>query len=169
MVYFTDSLHIIKMLKEFQYVDEDGKDCGAYVRQKAKDVFNLLSDTTRLREARRNRAPMRDRMVRGRLSMEEEEEELGRGRRSTVALARRNQENDSSDEELSRAAEALRLGQTYAEEQARQEEEKDHQHAILLVEEEVRRNKAVEDQEQLYVISPLAGSRIELPVDPMTG
>ncbi|EIW77759.1 ENTH-domain-containing protein [Coniophora puteana RWD-64-598 SS2] len=63
--YFKNSLYIIKTLKEFQYIDEDGKDQGANVRQKAKDVANLLTDAQRLRDERRSRASMRDRMIRG--------------------------------------------------------------------------------------------------------
>ncbi|KAJ8587641.1 hypothetical protein M405DRAFT_821227 [Rhizopogon salebrosus TDB-379] len=43
-LYFRDNLYIIKTLKEFQYVDEDGNDNGANVRQKAEDVSNFLND-----------------------------------------------------------------------------------------------------------------------------
>jgi epsin len=45
------------------YVDEDGKDVGANVRQKAKDITNLLADEDRLRAERRSRGAMRDRML----------------------------------------------------------------------------------------------------------
>jgi len=65
VLYLRDNLYIIRTLKEFQYIDEDGKDCGANVRQKAKDIFNLISDPTRLLEERQNSASMRDRMFRG--------------------------------------------------------------------------------------------------------
>jgi epsin len=50
-------------LKEFVYVDEAGKDVGANVRQKAKDITNLLQDDERLRTERRSRGAMRDRML----------------------------------------------------------------------------------------------------------
>jgi epsin len=66
VIYFRDNIYIIKTLKEFQYMDEYGKDQGANVRQKAKDITNLLSDESRLREERRSRAHMRDRMTTGR-------------------------------------------------------------------------------------------------------
>ena len=66
VVYFKDNIYIIKTLKEFQFVDEEGKDQGANVRQKAKDITNLLQDESRLRHERRDRAMMRDRMVGGR-------------------------------------------------------------------------------------------------------
>ena len=65
MIYFRDNIYVVKTLKEFQYIDEDGKDQGANVRQKAKDITNLLQDESRLREERRARANMRDRMIRG--------------------------------------------------------------------------------------------------------
>lgn len=63
--YFKDNAYIIKTLKEFQHVDEDGRDQGANVRQKAKDISNLLADDARLRDQRKNRTFMRDRMMRG--------------------------------------------------------------------------------------------------------
>lgn len=50
-------------MKEFVYVDDDGKDVGANVRQKAKDITNLLQDEDRLRAERRARGAMRDRML----------------------------------------------------------------------------------------------------------
>jgi epsin len=52
-----------RTLKEFVYVDDDGKDVGANVRQKAKDITNLLQDEDRLRAERRSRGAMRDRML----------------------------------------------------------------------------------------------------------
>lgn len=45
------------------YVSEDGKDVGANVRQKAKDITNLLQDEDRLRAERKSRGAMRDRML----------------------------------------------------------------------------------------------------------
>ncbi|WVO13472.1 hypothetical protein L204_101089 [Cryptococcus depauperatus] len=63
VIYFKDNIYIIKTLKEFVYVDETGKDVGANVRQKAKDITNLLQDESRLREERRSRGAMRDRML----------------------------------------------------------------------------------------------------------
>lgn len=76
VIYFRDNLYIIKTLKEFQFVDEYGKDQGANVRQKAKDITNLLMDESRLREERRTRATMRDRLSRGQGG--EDDENAGR-------------------------------------------------------------------------------------------
>lgn len=63
VIYFKDNIYIIKTLKEFVYVDDNGKDVGSNVRQKAKDITNLLQDESRLREERRSRGAMRDRML----------------------------------------------------------------------------------------------------------
>jgi epsin len=60
-----DNIYIVKTLKEFQYLDEDQKDQGANVRQKAKDITNLLQDDTRLRQERKSRAYMHDRLANG--------------------------------------------------------------------------------------------------------
>ncbi|TRM66582.1 hypothetical protein BD626DRAFT_425996 [Schizophyllum amplum] len=65
VMYFRDNMYIIKTLREFQYVDEEGKDQGANVRQKAKEITNLLTDEGNLRQARQARADMRDRMLAG--------------------------------------------------------------------------------------------------------
>ena len=61
--YCQDNLYEIKTLREFQYIDDEDHDQGANVRQKAKDITNLLSDKQRLFQERRARAQMRDRMA----------------------------------------------------------------------------------------------------------
>ena len=146
MVYFRDNLYVIKTLKEFQYVDEEGKDQGANVRQKAKDITNLLQDEARLRHERRDRAMMRDRMTRGRNGAGEEEDE-GERRRSQSVPSRRRNGGNREDDDLRKALEESK--RTAAEEQARQRltaEERDLQQAIKLSEEEeAKRMKAVED------------------------
>ncbi|GAA5872406.1 hypothetical protein JCM16303_004508 [Sporobolomyces ruberrimus] len=60
--YFRENLYIVKTLKEFQYIDEDGKDQGANVRQKAKDITSLLLDERRMKSQRATRKDMRSRM-----------------------------------------------------------------------------------------------------------
>lgn len=62
VIYFQDNIYIVKTLKEFQFIDEYAKDQGANVRQKAKDITNLLTDEARLREERKSRAHMRNRL-----------------------------------------------------------------------------------------------------------
>lgn len=78
VMYFQTNAYLIKTLTDFQHVDEESnKDHGASVRSRAKDIANLLSDETRLRQTRRNRAEMRDRMMgkKPRSSKEQEEYE----------------------------------------------------------------------------------------------
>ncbi|RIA82299.1 hypothetical protein C1645_788582 [Glomus cerebriforme] len=62
VIYAKTNLYVVKTLTEFQYIDEDGKDQGANVRQKAKEITNLLQDEERLKQERRNRDDMRRRM-----------------------------------------------------------------------------------------------------------
>ncbi|GAA5946185.1 hypothetical protein JCM1841_007045 [Sporobolomyces salmonicolor] len=50
--YFKRNIYIIKTLKEFQYIDDSGLDQGLNIRQKAKDVSNLLLNDERLRRER---------------------------------------------------------------------------------------------------------------------
>ncbi|KAI0667463.1 hypothetical protein C8Q78DRAFT_1196450 [Trametes maxima] len=149
VVYFRDNLYVIKTLKEFQFIDEEGKDQGANVRQKAKDITNLLQDEARLRHERRDRAMMRDRMVRGRGEGGEDEDE-NQQRRSQSLPSRRRNGGNREDDDLRRALEESK--RTAAEELDRQRltaEERDLQQAIKLSEEEeARRAAAVQDTNQ---------------------
>ncbi|CEP17100.1 hypothetical protein [Parasitella parasitica] len=63
VLYARENIYVVKTLKEFQHVEENGKDVGANIRQKAKDITNLLQDDNRLKEERRQRQGMRDRMA----------------------------------------------------------------------------------------------------------
>jgi epsin len=111
VIYFRDNAYLVKTLKEFQYIDEYGKDQGANVRQKAKDITNLLLDEARLRQERRSRASMRDRMTKGSTSMDRDEEDENAARRrqqrepqSQPSSSKRNKDED----ELKRAMEESR-------------------------------------------------------------
>ena len=146
VIYFRDNVYIIKTLKEFQYIDEEGKDQGANVRQKAKDITNLLQDEGRLREERRSRAHMRDRMIRGSgTSPADDDDDISRRRRGPQPNGRG---KDRDEDELRKAIEESK--RSLAEEQAKQgalsAEERDLQQAIKLSEEEeARRRNAVDD------------------------
>lgn len=173
VLYFKDNLYVIKTLKEFQYIDEDGKDCGANVRQKAKDITNLLSDAARLREERRSRANMRDRMLRGTPGYDDEGEENSSRRTSGGLPPRKNRNTDKDEEDLRRAIEASK--RSLAEEQSRATEERDLETAIRLSkEEEMKRNKAVEDSnasalfdDQAQIPDPTSNSSNPFPfLDP---
>lgn len=48
-----DNLFSIQTLKDFQYIDKDGKDQGANIREKAKQLVSLLKDDERLKDERR--------------------------------------------------------------------------------------------------------------------
>ncbi|RAL67719.1 hypothetical protein DID88_008456 [Monilinia fructigena] len=49
------NLYIIKTLREFQYIDEDGRDVGQNVRVSAKELTSLILDEERLRAERADR------------------------------------------------------------------------------------------------------------------
>ncbi|KAJ3274293.1 hypothetical protein HDV01_003137 [Terramyces sp. JEL0728] len=57
-----DNLHVIKTLKEYQYVDEEGRDQGANVRNIVKELILLLNDESMLRERRQGRGQLNERM-----------------------------------------------------------------------------------------------------------
>ena len=142
VIYFRDNIYVIKTLKEFQYVDEYGKDQGANVRQKAKDITNLLSDDTRLREERRSRAHMRDRMTSRSPVDDAEPGDENERRRSR---SRQNARGNPTDEDLRKAIEeskktaAAETGHLTA-------EERDLQEALRLSrEEEEKRKKTTQD------------------------
>ncbi|KAJ3221572.1 hypothetical protein HK099_003387 [Clydaea vesicula] len=54
ITYAKENLYVIKTLKEFQYIDDEGRDQGQNVRSKARDITSLLADENRLREERGN-------------------------------------------------------------------------------------------------------------------
>ncbi|KAF9264637.1 ENTH-domain-containing protein [Marasmius fiardii PR-910] len=148
VIYFRDNIYIIKTLKEFQYVDENGKDQGANVRQKAKDITNLLLDESRLRQERRNRAHMRDRMLKGTATVDGdndeyyntvEEDQARMGGPSGGTSGGRNTDED----DLRKAIEESK--RTLAQEQIKAEERELQQAIKLSEEEEAKRNKAVEE------------------------
>jgi epsin len=144
VLYFRDSLYQIKTLKEFQYIDEDGKDQGANVRQKAKDVTNLLQDPSRLREERKSRAHMRDRMNGGRGSEEGWNPDDLDNPRNSRPSRRKDTSKNKDDDELRKAIEESK--RTAEADRAKQSEENDLMAAIKLSEEEeAKRSKAVQD------------------------
>ncbi|KAG6841521.1 hypothetical protein C0991_010135 [Blastosporella zonata] len=147
VIYFRDNSYIIKTLKEFQYVDEDGKDQGGNVRQKAKDITNLLMDESRLREERRARASMRDRMIRGGDGAEGEDDPADENRRRRgpasggMQLAGKRPNRD--EDELRKAIEESKRSLAAEQQSA---EDRDLQRAIKLSEEEeAKRKDQVED------------------------
>ncbi|KAF7289959.1 ENTH domain-containing protein [Mycena indigotica] len=136
IIYFKDNLYVIKTLKEFQYIDEDGKDQGGNVRAKAKDITSLLQDESRLRNERRARASMRERMVRG----AEGEGEFDDAARAVDENGRR---RGTYDDDMQKAIEASK--QSLRQEQLTKEEQ-DLQEAIKLSkQEEDNRQQSMEE------------------------
>ncbi|KAF9902226.1 hypothetical protein EC991_005172 [Linnemannia zychae] len=119
--YARENLYIVKTLKEFQYIDEEGKDQGSNVRQKAKDITALLSDDARLKEERRSRNAMNDRMsgrahgadryeqhtpVYERPGATDEERDLQRALEESRRMAQaENSSRNSEDDDLKKALE----------------------------------------------------------------
>ena len=115
------------------------------MRQKAKDITNLLIDESRLREARRNRASMRDRMMRGDGGEGFDEDEP----RRSVEPIRPRQRTNRDEDELRKAIEASKA--SFSAEQGKSgamtAEERNMLAAIKMSEEEEekRRKKAEDD------------------------
>lgn len=57
------NVYIIKTLREFQYVDDDGKDVGQNVRVSAKELTSLILDEERLRTERSDRKTWKSRVT----------------------------------------------------------------------------------------------------------
>lgn len=58
-----ENLYTIQTLKEFQYIDRDGKDQGINVREKVKQVMGLLKDEERLKQERAYALKTKERMT----------------------------------------------------------------------------------------------------------
>ncbi|KAF2732950.1 ENTH-domain-containing protein [Polyplosphaeria fusca] len=57
------NIYIIKTLREFQYIDEDGRDVGQNVRISAKELTALVMDEERLRAERADRKSWKSRVT----------------------------------------------------------------------------------------------------------
>ncbi|KAH8812037.1 hypothetical protein F5884DRAFT_299841 [Xylogone sp. PMI_703] len=57
------NVYIIKTLREFQYIDEDGRDVGQNVRVSAKELTSLILDEERLRNERSDRRNWKSRVT----------------------------------------------------------------------------------------------------------
>ena len=58
-----ENIFAIQTLKDFQYVDRDGKDQGVNVREKAKQLVALLKDEERLKAERAQALKTKERMA----------------------------------------------------------------------------------------------------------
>ncbi|KAF1845328.1 ENTH-domain-containing protein [Cucurbitaria berberidis CBS 394.84] len=57
------NIYIIKTLREFQHIDEDGRDVGQNVRMAAKELTSLIMDEERLRAERADRKSWKSRVT----------------------------------------------------------------------------------------------------------
>ncbi|KAK9389105.1 hypothetical protein V1515DRAFT_614006 [Lipomyces mesembrius] len=146
-----DNTYIIKTLREFQYIDEEGRDQGANVRAKAKDLTVLLLDDERIRTERVNRDNMRNKMGQPGDSMFNGGSHASRPDEHRAPRRMPVQSDFDNDEDFRNALEESKL--TAAEEEARRRErhtfdnveDKDMARAIKLSEQE-----ATKEQQRAY-------------------
>ncbi|PPJ51786.1 hypothetical protein CBER1_09130 [Cercospora berteroae] len=142
------NIYIIKTLREFIHIDEDGRDVGASIRHSAKELTSLILDEERLRSERANRGSWKSRVT--------GLEEFGLGGDPTPKQReqqRRRPQNDDDDLEYRLAIEASK---NEAEEDAARRAQRsgfdtddDLAKAIKLSkEEEELRKRQLEDQQQ---------------------
>ncbi|EKM53497.1 uncharacterized protein PHACADRAFT_259912 [Phanerochaete carnosa HHB-10118-sp] len=128
--YCEDNLYEVKTLREFQYVDDNSNDCGMNVRQKAKDITNLILNPNVLKSKRRKGSQPSPQNV---------DELYGSQRSSPYSQARNVPDRDEERRRVS--AESRRS----AEQKRKSTEEADLQRALQLSkEEEEKRRRAVE-------------------------
>jgi len=134
------------------YVDDTGKDVGANVRQKAKDITNLLQDDERLRAERKSRGAMRDRML-GNLATSglQGDTDYGDRRSPPPQSSRPRRNNQNEDDDLQKAiAESMRMQEEEAKRRSQvTQEEDDFRRALRLSEEdEAKRKREREEANQ---------------------
>ncbi|GJE91504.1 ENTH-domain-containing protein [Phanerochaete sordida] len=128
--YCEDNLYEIKTLREFQYIDDNATDCGMNVRQKAKDITNLVLNPNMLKSKRR-KGPRPTAQVNDELYGSHNSSPYGRDR------ARNTPDDDTRR--------AMAESRRQAEQKRKNSEEEDLQRAMRLSkEEEERRKRAVE-------------------------
>lgn len=59
-----ESIPIIQTLRDFQYIDRDGRDQGIHIREKAKNLVALLRDEEKLKKEKSQAWKTRSRMAR---------------------------------------------------------------------------------------------------------
>ncbi|XP_065752937.1 epsin-2 isoform X1 [Phocoena phocoena] len=74
-----ENIFAIQTLKDFQYVDRDGKDQGVNVREKAKQLVALLKDEERLKAERAQALKTKERMAQVATGMGSSQLTFGRG------------------------------------------------------------------------------------------
>jgi epsin len=96
------NIFIIKTLREFQYIDEDGRDVGQNVRVAAKELTSLILDEERLRAERSDRKTWKSRVN----GLEEYAPQYNQGSRPEPPRQRIRPFNEEEDTEYRLAIEA---------------------------------------------------------------
>jgi epsin len=145
------SIYIIKTLREFTYIDEEGRDVGQNVRVAAKELTALILDEERLRAERTDRKSWKSRVTGLEEHMPHQQGGIGGGGESSRQPRERRHMNEEEDAEYRLALEASK----YQEEEDRRRRESrqnvpddddDLAKAIKLSkEEEERRRRELED------------------------
>lgn len=100
------NIYIIKTLREFQYIDEEGRDVGQNVRVSAKELTSLILDEERMRNERSDRRNWKSRVT----GIQEYDQDRDRDReREHRAKPPRAQEPDEDDTEYRLAIEASKV------------------------------------------------------------
>ncbi|RLV95912.1 Epsin-1 [Spathaspora sp. JA1] len=141
VLWAKDNLYIVKTLREFIHLDEQGVDQGALIRVKAKELVSLLRDDERLRQERATAANKGRNGNGSDFDTDDDRRERRRPRRNT---GRSRRGSEPYDADLQRALELSRI--TAEEEQNRQQQDEtdpDLEAALKLSmeEEEMRKQK----------------------------
>ncbi|CEG83097.1 Putative EH domain binding protein epsin 2 [Rhizopus microsporus] len=62
VMYAKENVYVIKTLREFQHLDDAGRDVGHNVRQRANEVTSLILNDQQLRDERKSRHSLQDRV-----------------------------------------------------------------------------------------------------------
>jgi len=102
------NIYIIKTLREFQYIDEEGRDVGQNVRMAAKELTSLIMDEERLRAERADRKSWKSRVtgIEEYPGARDAHNGEGSARRQGEREQRRQRRNEDEDLEFKLALEA---------------------------------------------------------------
>ncbi|CEJ90992.1 Putative EH domain binding protein epsin 2 [[Torrubiella] hemipterigena] len=138
------SIYIIKTLREFQYVDEDGRDVGQNVRVAAKEITSLILDEERLRAERSDRKSWKSRVT----GLEEHGPPVGEPSNRRQRERRPANEEDDAEYKLALEASKYQEEEDRKKREGRQTDDNDDDLAKaikLSQEEEERRRRELEE------------------------
>ncbi|KAI5859157.1 hypothetical protein BZA05DRAFT_22762 [Tricharina praecox] len=172
VVWAKDNIYIIKTLREFQYVDEEGKDQGMNVRVSAKELTSLLLDEERLRNERKDRKSWKSRVS----GIEDSASSNGYPGRSSERQRPRRHSNPGpsarTDEEDLEYRLAIEASKNQAEEDKKRQSQSnvpddDLAKAIRLSKEEAERERAQKEQGQINADSLFDDAPVQQQAQPL--